>query len=119
MAPTSASAWKTRSRPPSRAAGAWSSSAPIARLSSPATALDTHDAAFAPAEDGGYVLIALAKALPVFAEMPWSTPQVMSRTRERLRSAGARWTELRTLWDVDRPEDLARLQQAGLVPGLA
>jgi rSAM/selenodomain-associated transferase 1 len=84
-----------------------------------ATALDTHDAAFAPAEDGGYVLIALAKALPVFAEMPWSTPQVMSRTRERLRSAGARWTELRTLWDVDRPEDLARLQQAGLVPGLA
>jgi hypothetical protein len=65
------------------------------------------------------VLEALARPLPVFDDMPWSTAQVMSLTRERLRAAGARWLELRTLWDVDRPADLARLQQAGLAPGLA
>jgi uncharacterized protein len=90
-----------------------------ADLCDAAAALASHDAVFAPAEDGGYVLVALARALPVFEDMPWSTAQVMALTRERLKAAGARWHELRTLWDVDRPEDLARLQQAGLVPGLA
>jgi uncharacterized protein len=39
----------------------------------------------------------------------------MTRTRERLRAAGATWTELATLWDVDRPDDYARLQREGLL----
>lgn len=78
-------------------------------------ALADRDAAFAPAEDGGYVLVALARELPIFEEMPWGGPHVMARTRERLRECGARWHELRTLWDVDRPEDLARLRRTGLL----
>jgi len=82
-----------------------------------AFALERHDAVIAPAEDGGYVLVGLARAQPIFDGMPWGGPQVLARTRERLRDAGASWHELRMLWDVDRPEDLARLQQSGLLEG--
>lgn len=83
-----------------------------------AAALRDHDAVLAPAEDGGYVLLGLQHAAPVFDHMPWGGAGVLARTRERLRGAGLRWRELRTLWDVDRPEDYARLQQSGLLPRL-
>ncbi|HEF4773472.1 TIGR04282 family arsenosugar biosynthesis glycosyltransferase [Burkholderia multivorans] len=71
-----------------------------------------------PAEDGGYVLIGAARGAlarreivldALFDDMPWSTDQVMTRTRERLRQIGASWHELPPLWDIDRPEDLVRL----------
>lgn len=77
------------------------------------------EVAVIPAEDGGYVLIGAASGEPVrrhavldalFDEMPWSTDQVMALTRERLQRIDARWHELPPLWDVDRPEDLARLE---------
>ena len=84
-------------------------------LVSAAEALRTDDAAFVPAEDGGYVLVGLARAdARVFANVPWGTAGVMAATRERLREAGLRWRELPELWDVDRPDDYVRLQGAGL-----
>jgi len=43
--------------------------------------------------------------------MVWGTAMVMQETRTRLARLGWRWMELATLWDVDRPEDLARLRQ--------
>lgn len=62
-----------------------------------------------PAEDGGYVLIGLAKAMPeVFERIDWSSDRVLAQTRERLRGLGAAWHEGETLWDVDRPEDVER-----------
>ena len=68
-------------------------------------------AVFIPAEDGGYVLIGLRRALPrVFQRVDWSTPRVMAQTRERLTASGARWVELPTLWDVDEPQDWQRWQ---------
>ena len=80
-----------------------------------AEALRTDDAVFVPAEDGGYVLVGLARAdARVFADVPWSTARVMATTRDRLREAGLRWRELPELWDVDRPDDYVRLQGAGL-----
>lgn len=39
----------------------------------------------------------------------------MGLTRERLRALGWRWSELETLWDVDRPGDYDRLVRSGLV----
>jgi rSAM/selenodomain-associated transferase 1 len=77
-------------------------------LRAAAVALDDHDAVLGPAEDGGYVLVGLARDADIFRDMPWSTSNVTSATRARLRAAGLRWHELPTLWDVDRPEDLAR-----------
>ncbi|HDZ09163.1 TIGR04283 family arsenosugar biosynthesis glycosyltransferase [Pseudohongiella sp.] len=63
-----------------------------------------------PAEDGGYVLIGLrAPAAAVFRDINWGQPQVMAQTRERLRQADIAWRELPPRWDVDRPEDLYRL----------
>ena len=50
-----------------------------------------------------------------FDGIPWGTAEVMHRTRARLRTLGWRWRELRTLWDVDRPEDLRRLRRSGLL----
>jgi glycosyltransferase A (GT-A) superfamily protein (DUF2064 family) len=74
-----------------------------------------NDAVFAPAEDGGYVLIGLARNEPrLFSGISWGSAQVMAQTRECLRACALRWHELETLWDVDRPEDWQRLQQSGL-----
>lgn len=72
--------------------------------------LATHDAVFAPAEDGGYALVALAVAsLALFRGISWGSDKVMRQTRETLAAANLRWAELDTLWDVDRPEDYERL----------
>jgi rSAM/selenodomain-associated transferase 2/rSAM/selenodomain-associated transferase 1 len=81
-------------------------------LQQAADALQTHDAVLIPAEDGGYVLIGLRRALPeVFHGVDWSTPQVLAQTRDRLRDTGASWQEMPTLWDVDEPADWARWQR--------
>ena len=84
-----------------------------ADLQDAAAAVANHDAVFMPAEDGGYVLVAMARPAPVFEGIEWSVSTVMARTRARLGELGLRWKELRTLWDVDRPEDHARLQGLG------
>ncbi len=77
-------------------------------------ALKATDAVFGPAEDGGYVLVGLSRALPeLFEAMPWGSDQVMSRSLERLESSGASVALLREMWDVDRQADLERYQ-AGL-----
>lgn len=63
-----------------------------------------------PAEDGGYVLLGLRRAdLLLFGAMPWGTEQVLERTRQSLRQQQLCWQELEPRWDLDRPEDLARL----------
>lgn len=80
-----------------------------------ASALNDHDAALIPAEDGGYALIGATKADPkMFDDIDWGTSTVLNAQRERFRSLGWRVFEGPTRWDVDRPEDLARL--AELVP---
>ncbi len=74
------------------------------------------DAVFAPAEDGGYALVALRRVSPrLFTGIEWGGPRVMAQTRERLLALGWRWRELRTVWDVDRPADYRRLQRARLL----
>ncbi|SDR32343.1 hypothetical protein SAMN05444161_2807 [Rhizobiales bacterium GAS191] len=80
--------------------------------------LRRYDAVFLPAEDGGYALVGLRRAAPsIFADMEWSTERVMQETRARLRSAGLSWSEPAIVWDVDRPQDVARLLASGLLGG--
>lgn len=70
-------------------------------------ALDAAPVALGPATDGGYVLIgARSITEDVFQAIPWGSDQVYSRTQTALRGAGLTWTELPTLTDIDRPEDL-------------
>jgi glycosyltransferase A (GT-A) superfamily protein (DUF2064 family) len=74
------------------------------------------DAVFAPAEDGGYALVALRRVSPrLFRGVEWGGAQVMAQTRARLAALGWRWRELPLVWDVDRPEDYRRLERAGLL----
>ena len=68
------------------------------------------DAVFYPAEDGGYALVGLRAPQPaLFAGMAWSTSRVMADTRSRAHAQGPRIREFETLWDVDLPEQLERL----------
>jgi uncharacterized protein len=74
------------------------------------------DVAIAPAEDGGYGLIAAQRPLPIlFSDMPWSSATVASLTRERAARAGLRLAELRTIWDIDTPADYRRLVASALL----
>jgi len=79
-----------------------------------ATALQSNGPVLVPAEDGGYVLIALVQPVPrLFEDIAWGSADVLSATRSRLAAANVSHVEEAPLWDVDRPEDYARLVQTG------
>jgi glycosyltransferase A (GT-A) superfamily protein (DUF2064 family) len=85
-------------------------------LQAAARSLATHDAVLQPAEDGGYVLVGLAREVPgLFEGIRWGEERVMRDTRTRLRAAKATWRELPARWDVDRPQDYQRLVVTGLL----
>jgi len=70
------------------------------------------DAVVGPAEDGGYCLLGLKRVDDeLFRNMPWGGERVLEETRRRLDKLRWRWSELPPLWDVDRPEDLRRLER--------
>lgn len=71
-------------------------------------------AVLVPAEDGGYCAIGLDRSVPVaevFRDIPWSSGGVLSATLDRLAAVGAPALVLSASYDVDRPEDLARLRR--------
>lgn len=87
-----------------------------AHLQSAYAALDAHDAVLTPAEDGGYVLIGLKWwDARLFSGIAWGGDRVLEQTRARLRALDWRWHETAALWDVDRPDDFARLSASGLM----
>ena len=64
----------------------------------------------APAEDGGYALIGAKRVSPLlFSGVGWGGPDVYETTVRKLVSLGYRWRSLERVWDVDRPEDLERI----------
>ena len=74
------------------------------------------DAVLSPAEDGGYALIGVRRAARgLFQGVEWGSARVLAQTRLRLKRLRWRWRELRTVWDVDRPEDVARLRKSRLL----
>jgi rSAM/selenodomain-associated transferase 1 len=69
------------------------------------------NAVLGPAEDGGYVLLGLKQTADcLFRDIPWGGDRVASMTRQCLEGLGWRWRELPASWDLDLPQDLARLQ---------
>lgn len=116
---TSAIAWRRRWR---RRTVLRSSSAAICPALTPdhlrdcaESLCDGIDAAVIPAEDGGYVLLGTRRPhAHLFADMPWGTALVMGETRSRLARLSLAWREPARLWDLDRPEDLARLAEIDL-----
>jgi rSAM/selenodomain-associated transferase 1 len=87
-----------------------------ADLAAAVAALEWADAVIQPAEDGGYVLVGLRRALPrLFEDIAWGRDTVLAATRARARDYGVRLAELRTCWDLDHAADLDRALAAGLV----
>lgn len=67
------------------------------------------DVVIVPAEDGGYVLIAMRHAHEfLFHDISWGSAQVMSQTRKKLEDNNISVEELACCWDVDRLEDYQR-----------
>jgi rSAM/selenodomain-associated transferase 1 len=75
------------------------------------------DVALGPCEDGGYYAIACRRVHPeMFAGVEWSTPHVLEQTERAVRASGLS-VERGDLWyDVDGPEDLARLIKDPALP---
>lgn len=68
--------------------------------------LDDHQVVIGPAQDGGYYLLGMREFVPgVFEDIPWSTDQVTSLTKDYLRNNNISFKLLPTLSDVDYVED--------------
>jgi hypothetical protein len=79
------------------------------RLRAAAGALTANDAVIHPAEDGGYVLLGLARFDPsLFEGIAWSTSTVAADTVARIEALGWSLDVRETLADVDEPADLLR-----------
>lgn len=87
---------------------------PPSRLEEALDALETADVVVGPSEDGGYYALGLRRAAwpraaELFRGVPWSTSDVLERTRQAIASLGLAARELEEWYDVDEPEDLERL----------
>jgi len=73
--------------------------------------LKTHDIVFGPATDGGYVLIGAKKIDEcIFRDIQWSTDQVLEQSLKQSASAGYTISLLKTLRDIDTPDDYLHYQ---------
>lgn len=71
------------------------------------TKLDGADIVIGPAQDGGYYLLGMKQVHSgLFRDMPWSTERVFEVTMGIAAEEGLSVAKLRTLRDVDLPEDV-------------
>jgi glycosyltransferase A (GT-A) superfamily protein (DUF2064 family) len=81
------------------------------------TELEEHDVVIVPAEDGGYVLVALKAPQPqLFEGIEWGGPTVLQATLARIDAARLRAVLLPPLPDLDTPADLERARREGWLP---
>ena len=74
--------------------------------------LTTHDAVIGPAEDGGYGLIGLHEGnRDLFEGINWGSETVCSETCRKMNTQQLNFALLPLLWDVDRPDDVERLNR--------
>jgi rSAM/selenodomain-associated transferase 1 len=86
--------------------------------------METADVVLGPATDGGYYLLGCAGRLPpIFTEISWGGPDVLSQTAARLANWDGKLALLPPWYDVDTLDDwralcghLAALRRAGLDP---
>lgn len=77
--------------------------------------LHGNDLVLAPAEDGGYALIGARRlSLRIFTGVSWGGDAVLAETLRNVSRTALRYRLLRTVWDVDRPEDLDRFRSRPL-----
>lgn len=77
------------------------------RIQSAFDALDHADVVLGPAMDGGYYLIGMNSIhAALFENMPWSTPELLETTINRMRSEHLAFILLPTLRDIDEVADV-------------
>ncbi len=90
--------------------GTDSPSVPLTYVEQAFAQLRNHDVVLGPTEDGGYWLIGVSTEVPeIFANIPWSTPNVWQATIAALESEGRNYATAPTWYDVDEYTDLQRL----------
>jgi rSAM/selenodomain-associated transferase 1 len=91
--------------------GSDSPSLPPARVAEALAQSAARDLVLGPSFDGGYYLIGLHADQPrLFEGVAWSQPTVLLETLRRARELGLSISLLDPWYDVDTPEDLARLR---------
>ena len=89
---------------------------PLDHFKQALTALENHDLVLGPAFDGGYYLIGLKRPIPeLFADIPWSTDQVLRLTQEKASAIGLKASLIQPWRDVDTLADLEALIEASTV----
>lgn len=86
---------------------------PAAHLAAILDALDDADAVLGPSDDGGYYAVAVRRAgwpraRALLDGIPWSSPDVLTITRQRARHAALSLAESPVWYDVDDAGDLER-----------
>ena len=78
--------------------------------------LESHDAVYVPAHDGGFVLLGLSSPQTiVFEKIRWGSATVMDESIQQMKSLGLSYKLLPALADVDLPADVpAARQELGL-----
>ena len=85
---------------------------PAALLKQAFDQLDAHQCVIGPARDGGYYLIGARNIVPpVFAEVDWSTDNVLQQTITKLQDANISYSLLPPWLDIDTIDDFRELQQ--------
>ncbi len=70
------------------------------------TTIENCDIVFGPASDGGYVLIGGNRiSSGLFENIQWSSPSVLQQSLYNAESLGYSTQLLKTLWDIDTPDD--------------
>ena len=93
------------------ALGADSPGLPPRILEQARDAMREADAVIGPCEDGGFYLLGLQQCpAGLLAEIRWSESDTFEQVSARLQQAGLRVSILDPWFDVDRPEDLAKLR---------
>ncbi len=94
------------------ALGADTPGLPRGILESAREGLGRSEAVIGPSEDGGFYLLGLRRCpRGLLGGMPWSRDDTCARTCLRLETCGLDPVLLERWFDVDRPEDLARLRR--------
>jgi rSAM/selenodomain-associated transferase 1 len=85
----------------------------VAAVHEALAALERHDVALGPTEDGGYYLIAMRGWHDVLAGVAMGTDRVLDGVLRGAARTGATVALLRPTFDVDRGRDLGRLEELG------
>lgn len=85
---------------------------PFERLVDAFKSLAQTEVVFGPSRDGGYYCLGMNRLIePLFQDIQWSTPGVLSQSRLRLEAAGVAYGLLEPWDDVDDPASLQRLRE--------